>query len=138
MQRNFSFFHTIDKEKCEFVTNLEEFHISPHGRCEEIKNLPCFVVVKSVLLRITLFLRNPFWRDLRAFAWRKIEPKNDKYEVCSEHPIQQGYQKSARFVADNGRTDYRQRNWGFQEVRLGSYEYPEIDGVPKDSNVKEK
>ena len=75
MQRNFSFFHTIDAEKCEFLPNLEEFHISPHDMCEEIKNLPCFVVVKSVLWRITLFLRNPFWRDLRAFAWRKIEPK---------------------------------------------------------------
>ena len=48
MQRNFSFFHTIDAEKCEFLPNLEEFHISPHDRCEEIKNLPCFVVVKSV------------------------------------------------------------------------------------------
>ena len=75
MQRNFSFFHTIDAEKCEFLPNLEEFHISPHDRCEEMKKLPCFVVLKSVLWRITLFLRNPFWRDLRAFAWRKIEPK---------------------------------------------------------------
>ena len=52
-----------------------QFYISPHDRCEQIKNLHCFVVVKSVLWRITLFLRNPFWRDLRAFAWRKIEPK---------------------------------------------------------------
>jgi len=49
MQRNFSFFHTIDAEKYEFLPNLEEFYISPHDRCEEIKNLPGFVVVKSVL-----------------------------------------------------------------------------------------
>ena len=75
MQRNFRFFETIDVEKCEILPNLEEFHISPHDRGEEIKNLPCFVVVKSVLWRIKLFLLNPFWRDLRAFAWRKIEPK---------------------------------------------------------------
>ena len=49
MQRNFSFFHTIDAEKCEILPNLEEFYISPHDRCEEIQNLLCFVVVKSVL-----------------------------------------------------------------------------------------
>ena len=58
-----------------------------HDRCEEIQNLPCFVVVKSVLWWITLFLHNLFWLDLRAFAWRKLSQKlgrwrkNDKYEV---------------------------------------------------------
>ena len=25
---------------------------------------------------------NMFCRDVRTFAWRKIEAKNDKYEVC--------------------------------------------------------
>ena len=32
-------------------------------------------VVNSVLWRFTLFLRNSFWRNLRAFVWRKIESK---------------------------------------------------------------
>ena len=50
MQRNFSFFHTIDAVKCEILTNLEEFYISPHDRCAEIQNLLCFVVVKSVFV----------------------------------------------------------------------------------------
>ena len=45
----FQLFHTIDAEKCEILPNLEEFYISPHDRCEEIQNLLCFVVVKSVL-----------------------------------------------------------------------------------------
>ena len=45
----FQLFHTIDAGKCEILPNLEEFYISPHDRCEEIQNLLCVVVVKSVL-----------------------------------------------------------------------------------------
>ena len=47
-----------------------------------------YFVAKSVLVVIfAVLLRNLFWYDLRAFAWRKIKPKivpvekNDKYEV---------------------------------------------------------
>ena len=36
MWRNFRFQYTTDVEKCESLPNLEEFHISPHDRCEEI------------------------------------------------------------------------------------------------------
>ena len=54
-EEEFQFFHTTDVEKCENSPNLEEFHISPHDRCEEIQNLPCFVVVKSVLWQLMLF-----------------------------------------------------------------------------------
>ena len=90
MQRNFSFFHTIDAEKCEFLPNLEEFHISPHDRCEEIKNLPCFVVVKSVLWRITLFFKIRFGAIYALLRGEKLSKKldrwrkSDKYEVCSK------------------------------------------------------
>ena len=49
MQWNFGFFHTIEAEKCGFLPNMEEFHIPPHDRREEMKKLPGFVVLKSVL-----------------------------------------------------------------------------------------
>ena len=35
-EEEFQFFHTTDVEKCEILPNLEEFHISPQDRCEEI------------------------------------------------------------------------------------------------------
>ena len=78
MQWNFGFFHTIEAEKCEFSPNMEEFHISPQDRCEEMKKLPCFVALKSVLWRITLFLQNPFWARFTHFCVEKIEPKIGK------------------------------------------------------------
>ena len=40
----FQLFHTTDVEKSEMLPNLEEFQNSPHDRCGEIWNLPCFLL----------------------------------------------------------------------------------------------
>ena len=82
-------------EKCEIAPHPScgENSVSPHNRWGEfhhlliyqinnVYNLRCFYVYYAVLLqnlfilRFTLFCRKIcFCRDLRAFAWRKIEPK---------------------------------------------------------------
>ena len=62
---------------CGVETNLSWGEISPHEICGDKSELSqfmfcrkiCFVAIYAVLSR------NIFGRDLRAFAWRKIEPK---------------------------------------------------------------
>ena len=94
----------VENWSCLHMMDVEQFHISPHDRCWEyelsphnrwgefhhlliyqinnVYNLRCFYVYYAVLLQnlfilqFTLFCRKiRFCRDLRAFAWRKIEPK---------------------------------------------------------------
>ena len=59
-------------------TNLSFGEISPHQKCGDnlfCLNLCCFVS-KSVCVAIYAVLsRNQFCRDLRVFAWRKIQAK---------------------------------------------------------------
>ena len=62
----------------------EKFQISPHDRFEEIWNLTCFLLQNLCFAIYAVLSRNLFYSDLRAFAWRKIEPKlNDKCQVCA-------------------------------------------------------
>ena len=72
-------------------TNLSCGEISPHERCGDKSELSQFMLFCrkiSFVAIYTVLLRNIFGCDLRAFAWRKIEPKilsvekKDKYEVC--------------------------------------------------------
>ena len=76
---NFSMWRVISDfshNRCwEILPNLGEFHNSPHARCEEIWNLPCFGLWNLFGGNWRYFFRNLFCRDLRVFAWKKIEPK---------------------------------------------------------------
>ena len=95
MWSNFTFLHMTDVENmsCLHMTadenmsflhmvDVEKFHHLLIYQINNVYNLRCFYVYYAVLLqnlfilRFTLFCRKIcFCRDLRAFAWRKIEPK---------------------------------------------------------------
>ena len=59
---------------------VEKFQMSPHDRCGECVQFMglycnlCRFVAKSVIH--ALLSRNLFCHNLRAFMWRKIEPKS--------------------------------------------------------------
>ena len=95
MWRNPKLLHIHHVEKTQIYPHDRcwEYELSPHNRWGEfhhlliyqinnVYNLRCFYVYYAVLLqnlfilRFTLFCRKiRFCRDLRAFAWRKTEPK---------------------------------------------------------------
>ena len=80
---NMSCLHMTDDENMSFLhmVDVEKFHHLLIYQINNVYNLRCFYVYYAVLLqnlfilRFTLFCRKiRFCRDLRAFAWRKIEP----------------------------------------------------------------
>ena len=69
-----------------------------------------FLVVKSVLWQFTLFLRNLFCRDLRAFAWKKLGRKlygGEKMTIMMCQPssnpagIHKGFLTHSNFDSDS-------------------------------------
>ena len=69
--------------KLKISPHVEKFQMSPHDRCEESENLRKWHVCDEE--NVVIYAK--FMQFLRAFIWRKIEPKstlvekNDKYEV---------------------------------------------------------
>ena len=93
---NMSFLHMRDVENVRFLHMMDvgKFHHLLIHQINNVYNLWCFNAYYAVLLQsrfaiYAVLSQNPICRDLRTFAWRKIEPKivsvekNDKYEVCN-------------------------------------------------------
>ena len=67
------------------IYHVEEIQISPQHRCREIRNVStsvmCLIFVICNFMQYAIFAiyavlsQNLFCRDLRVYAWRKIEPK---------------------------------------------------------------
>ena len=64
---------------------MEKFKVYPHICVENVLkyvNFRLFCYEMDFIAMCAVFSGNMFCRDVRTFAWRKIEAKNDKYEVC--------------------------------------------------------
>ena len=86
---NFRFLHMKDVEICKILTIVENFFISPHDKCRQIKIYPVLLQNKLDWLAVYAVLPwHLFCRDLRAFCVEKncsqkcaMWRKNDKYDV---------------------------------------------------------
>ena len=82
MWRNFKFLYMTDEEKSE----ISFIMCTIYGI---LLHFTLFCCKKFCFLRFTLFFEKSVCRNLRAFVWRKIEPKivlvekKDKYQVWS-------------------------------------------------------
>ena len=72
--------HMILEQNVCMRRNLSCGEMFPHDRLLHMNQL-VFFFAKSVLSQFTLLLsRNLFCSDLRAFVWRKVEPKTVRVE----------------------------------------------------------
>ena len=79
---NMSFLHMRDVENVRFLHMMDvgKFHHLLIHQISNVYNFWCFNVYYAALLQshfaiYAVLSQNPFCRDLRAFAWRKIERK---------------------------------------------------------------
>ena len=76
MWRNFSFLYMIIVGKLKISPRVEKFQMSPHDRCGEIWNSQHMACVWCKKRRHIWKIYKKNCHNLRAFMWRKIEPKS--------------------------------------------------------------